>query len=387
VPIARPALLRVLLAGVLLAAVLSQPGSPARGQASSLGAKQSRAQSLAAAVAAETRRIQTTERGLASAQDRLLTIESQLDARRYQLRQVGGDIVRARERLEALENRQRQATAALERNLVAAYESTAPDLVSVVMAARSFSDLLDTAEYARRIAEQNARILDRARDTRIEVTREAAGLVELQARVRMIAAAVTAKRDEAAAVRGALLAVQQRQVARREGTAARLSAVRAQIADLRARERREARIQAAAARDAAVTGISVDAGGTAQPPPGAPGAVAKVMAAGNAIAGLPYLWGGGHGSFQAAGYDCSGSLSYALAAAGLLSNPLDSSGFESWGEPGPGRWITVYANAGHAFMVVAGWRFDTSALAAGGTRWSRSGRSMAGFAARHPPGL
>ena len=90
------------------------------------------------------------------------------------------------------------------------------------------------------------------------------------------------------------------------------------------------------------------------------------MAAGNAIATLPYIWGGGHGSFQASGYDCSGSVSYALAAAGLLSSPLDSTGFESWGAPGPGQWITVYANAGHAFMVVAGWRFDTVALSPGG---------------------
>ncbi len=91
-----------------------------------------------------------------------------------------------------------------------------------------------------------------------------------------------------------------------------------------------------------------------------------MIAAGNAIATLPYIWGGGHGSFQASGYDCSGSVSYALAAAGLLSSPLDSTGFESWGDPGPGRWITIYANADHAWMQVAGWRFDTVALASGG---------------------
>src|SRR5207237_7586865 len=118
-----------------------------------------------------------------------------------------------------------------------------------------------------------------------------------------------------------------------------------------------------------------------------PPAVAQVMAAGNAIATLPYLYGGGHGSFHANAYDCSGSVSYALAAAGLVTSPLDSTAFESWGEPGPGRWITVYANPGHAFMVVAGWRFDTGALAADGTRWSRALRSTAGFGPRPPPGL
>jgi cell wall-associated NlpC family hydrolase len=134
-------------------------------------------------------------------------------------------------------------------------------------------------------------------------------------------------------------------------------------------------------------GLPVDAGGMAQAPPGAPAAVRQVVAAGNAIAGLPYEYGGGHGSFRANAYDCSGSISYALAAAGLLSSPLDSTGFQSWGEPGPGRWITVYTNPGHAFMVVGGWRFDTSALDQNSTRWTRTMRSTSGFTARHPAGL
>jgi hypothetical protein len=124
-----------------------------------------------------------------------------------------------------------------------------------------------------------------------------------------------------------------------------------------------------------------------QPPPGAPAAVAQVIAAGNAIATLPYIYGGGHASFQANGYDCSGSVSYALAAAGLVSSPMVSGAFETWGDPGPGRWITVYANAGHVWMDVAGWRFDTVALAEGGTRWARGGGEFSGFVVRHPPGL
>jgi hypothetical protein len=136
-----------------------------------------------------------------------------------------------------------------------------------------------------------------------------------------------------------------------------------------------------------LVGLPIDPGGMAQAPADAPAAVKQVIAAGNAIAGLPYLYGGGHGSFRANAYDCSGSVSYALAAAGLVSSPLDSTGFESWGEPGPGRWITVYANSGHAFMVVAGWRFDTVALSADGTRWTRAMTSTGGFVARHPPGL
>jgi cell wall-associated NlpC family hydrolase len=127
--------------------------------------------------------------------------------------------------------------------------------------------------------------------------------------------------------------------------------------------------------------------GTAVVPLDAPDVVARVVAAGNAIATTPYKWGGGHGAWKDTGYDCSGSVSFALAGAGLLQSPLTSGAFMHWGAPGRGRWITILANGGHAFMVVAGLRFDTSG-AEGGTRWQPvNGRSYAGFAVRHPPGL
>ena len=98
----------------------------------------------------------------------------------------------------------------------------------------------------------------------------------------------------------------------------------------------------------------------------------------------PYVWGGGHGG-ASGGYDCSGSISYALAAGGLLSGALDSAGFMSWGEAGPGRRITVYANAGHAFMVVDGRRYDTSALSGGGTRWTSADAQHRGLRRPSPP--
>jgi cell wall-associated NlpC family hydrolase len=127
--------------------------------------------------------------------------------------------------------------------------------------------------------------------------------------------------------------------------------------------------------------------GTAVAPEGAPGVVKAVIAAGNAIAKTPYKWGGGHGRWRDSGYDCSGSVSFALAGAGLLDAPLNSTGFRTYGENGPGRWITLYTNDGHMFMVVAGLRFDTSG-ANGGTRWQPpNGRSYGGFEVRHPPGL
>jgi peptidoglycan hydrolase-like protein with peptidoglycan-binding domain len=115
--------------------------------------------------------------------------------------------------------------------------------------------------------------------------------------------------------------------------------------------------------------------------------VARVIAAANRIATTPYKYGGGHGSFDDTGYDCSGSVSYALHGGGLLSSPLDSGALMSWGRAGRGRRITVYANAGHAYMVIDGRRFDTTGRSSTGTRWQPTGRSSAGYVARHPAGL
>jgi Putative peptidoglycan binding domain len=118
-----------------------------------------------------------------------------------------------------------------------------------------------------------------------------------------------------------------------------------------------------------------------------PGALGRLISAANRIATKPYKYGGGHRTFNDTGYDCSGSISYALHGAGLLKTPLDSSGFMSYGEPGPGRRVTIYAHGGHAFMVVNGRRFDTTALREAGSRWTSKPRSTRGFVARHPPGL
>ncbi len=117
------------------------------------------------------------------------------------------------------------------------------------------------------------------------------------------------------------------------------------------------------------------------------GVVARVIAAADEIATRPYVYGGGHGSFESTGYDCSGSVSYALHGGGLLSSPEDSTALESYGEAGPGRYITIYANAEHAWMTIDGRRYDTVALAEDGNRWASSMTSTAGFVVRHPAGL
>ncbi len=127
--------------------------------------------------------------------------------------------------------------------------------------------------------------------------------------------------------------------------------------------------------------------GVALPPLEAPEAVKQMIEAGNGIARTPYLWGGGHGKWLDKGYDCSGSVSFVLASAGLLGGPLDSGHLMSWGEPGRGKWVTIYANNGHVFMEVAGVRFDTSAQRVTGSRWINEMRPTSGFVARHPAGL
>jgi cell wall-associated NlpC family hydrolase len=135
----------------------------------------------------------------------------------------------------------------------------------------------------------------------------------------------------------------------------------------------------------AVARLSAD-GRTAIPPSAAPEAVKGAIYAANRITRRPYVWGGGHGGFRSRGYDCSGSISYALHGGGILDRPLASGDFTRWGEPGPGAWITVYANATHAYAVIAGLRFDTSGQGERGPRWRSGARSSRSFKARHPAG-
>jgi hypothetical protein len=132
--------------------------------------------------------------------------------------------------------------------------------------------------------------------------------------------------------------------------------------------------------------------GSATAPADAPRPVRKAINAGNRIRIKPYLWGGGHRSFKARGYDCSGAISYLMHAAGLLKRPMASGPFMRWGQPGLGQWITVYANRGHMYAVIAGLRYDTSAVGeslnqGSGPRWRATARSSSGYAARYRPGL
>jgi hypothetical protein len=127
--------------------------------------------------------------------------------------------------------------------------------------------------------------------------------------------------------------------------------------------------------------------GLAIPPADAPAKVQAAIRAGNKIAKKPYKWGGGHAILEDTGYDCSGSVSYALRGGRLMTSSMASTGFMSWGRRGPGRWITIRANGGHVYMLIAGLRFDTSSRGIGGSRWTAQMRSPRGFVATHPAGL
>jgi len=150
--------------------------------------------------------------------------------------------------------------------------------------------------------------------------------------------------------------------------------------------------------DPPATATRINPDGTATAPAGAPAVVQKVIAAANQIIQTNYKYGGGHGSWDDSGYDCSGSVSYALHGANLLSSPEDSTSLESYGSPGPGHWITIYANSGHTWVVVAGRAFDTADFggpntpAGTGPRWRADptgnlGDGTGGYTVRHPEGL
>lgn len=145
----------------------------------------------------------------------------------------------------------------------------------------------------------------------------------------------------------------------------------------------------ASAPGSATDTATIGPDGRVSAPASAPEPVKRMIAAANEIHATPYRYGGGHARRpnRDSGYDCSGSMSYAMQGAGLLVDALDSSGFARYGEPGPGRWVTIHANAGHSFMIIAGLRFDTSGRKDAGSRWQVRQRPTKGYAVRHPPGL
>lgn len=398
-PRRRPTMRATAVTGVSVLAIVAGVGAPASGQAD-VAADRAAAQSLRAKVAAESARIAKTNAGLAQAQSRLDALDAQVSRRNAQLTETQDNLVRTRIRLSKLERKAKRATKVLEKNLVTAYETGKPDIVSVIVTSKGFNDLLEKVDFYERVSRHNGTILDETRDTKAAVGRQQKQLETDRKTYARLASEAAEHRDQADVVRNAILRRREQQLRTQSGTQSELNRVRGRIQRVeraQAAAARAARTANAAAEEAPRVGSSSSSSsgassGAGRAPSPASGnsdqdaIVARVIAAANEIATTPYVYGGGHGG-SSSGYDCSGSISYALAAGGLISAPMASGPFMSWGESGVGSRITVYANAGHAYMVIDGRRYDTSALRGGGTRWTSEMRSSAGFVARHPAGF
>jgi cell wall-associated NlpC family hydrolase len=319
-------------------------------------------------------------------------VQQQLAARQAELDRATAELIQRQKELAALRVRLQRALGVLEKRLVAIYKADPPDVVSVALNSASWSDVLDESDYLDRIRQYDTNIAARVHALRDETQVAVNRLTVVRAQAQEARDAIAAQEHQLAQARAAV-ASQHAQLAAAQAQRQRL------IGSLNLRERS---LQGDVSKLAAASNTQIVGGpapitsgpratlsnGLASAPASAPAAVKGAIAAANSIRFKPYVWGGGHGSFDSPGYDCSGSVSFALHGGGLLSSPLDSTGLEFWGLPGPGRWITVYANSGHAWAAIAGLRWDTSGTGGNGPRWAADMNDGNGpFVLRHPPGL
>jgi peptidoglycan hydrolase CwlO-like protein len=378
--LALPTLTLLVLCGALAAAgaIAQDATSELEGKLDELEANVDQQGSLQSTIDAQNAQINDLIARESELRREVSAVQAELDERQAQLEQANAELNAEKAHLARVRERLHRAIAALEDLLVGIYKTGEPDTISVILQSASFDDLLTQGEYLERIQDYDEAVVDRVTALRTEIQESVERLKEVQERIRVA-------RDEIAARRADLAK-----------TEAELAAEHSQL--VAARAERQASLEALQAREEQLEddlGTSVPGPGeratlvgqTAIPPPNAPLVVKAVIQAANEISDKPYIWGGGHGSFEDDGYDCSGAVSYALHGGGLLSSPLDSGGFTAWGSPGAGNWISVYANYGHVYMVVAGLRFDTSMTGGNGPRWSTAMRSPSGFVARHPDGF
>jgi cell wall-associated NlpC family hydrolase len=351
--------------------------------------------SLSATIEQQNRAIDTMLGEVSRLRQEQLGLERELAGKQRELDAASAKLEAERRHLAVVRARLGRALDALRERLVDMYEAGSPDVLSVVVDSQSWSQVNARAEYLSRVQDYDNAVADRVKGLRDEAKAAVKRMAAIRLQLKEARDAIAAKEREAAQARAAAAA-----------RFAELKQAQAQRqADLESLESRE---QALSDNLAAISSQIAAAGGPAPTgqapapltpgegaqyvsesqasvPSGAPPAIAAAIEAANSIATTPYIWGGGHGSFESSGYDCSGAVSFALHGGGFLESPLDSTGLETWGEAGPGHWITVYANAGHAWMIIAGLAFDT--VGGPGPRWHSSPvDSPSGFIARHPPG-
>jgi len=349
---------------------------------------------LATTIAEQNHAIDSMIGEVSALRQQQTTIEAELAAKQAELDRATAKLEADKRHLAKVRARLHRALAVLRARLVAIYESGSPDMINVVLESASWSEVTTRADYLDQIQAYDDSVATRVKSLRDEARAAVKRMTAVRLQIKDARDAIAVKEREVAKAREE---AEVRFAELKEAQAARQRSLEA----LESREEALGDNLAAISEQIAASGAPAPTGTPAPLTPGesanfisesqasvpsaAPSAVAAAIEAANSIATTPYVWGGGHGSFESSGYDCSGAVSFALHGGGFLESPLDSTGLETWGEPGPGRWITVYANSGHAWVIIAGLAFDT--VGGPGPRWHPSPvDSTAGFIARHPPG-
>jgi peptidoglycan hydrolase CwlO-like protein len=351
---------------------------------------------LAATIAEQNKAIDSMIGEVSDLRQQQAAVEAELSEKQNELDAATEKLEADQRHLAAVRARLQRALGVLRERLVSIYESGSPDMLNVVLDSASWSEVNTRADYLDQIQQYDDSVASRVKGLRDEARAAVKRMTAVRAQIEEARDAIAAKEKEVAAAR--------------EEAEARFAELKSAQAERRAametlESREEAlsdNLASISEQIASTTGAPAPVTGTPAPltpgesaefisesqasvPSEAPAAIAGAIEAANSIATTPYIWGGGHGSFESSGYDCSGAVSFALHGGGFLESPLDSTGLETWGEPGPGKWITVYANAEHAWMIIAGLAFDT--VGGPGPRWHSSPvDSPEGFVARHPPG-
>ncbi|HEY1854132.1 MAG TPA: hypothetical protein VGG40_06040 [Solirubrobacterales bacterium] len=386
----------------VFAALLDAGSAPAatpheelRETRSKLEGVRGRSEDLAATIAEQNREIDTMIGEVSALRREQAAVEEQLSAAEAKLATATEELEKEQAHLEVVRERLQRALGALRERLVSMYEAGSPDAINAILESQDWSELEAQAEYLSRIQSYDDSVVGRVKSLRDEV-RDAVDQLSQH-------------RREAEEARDEVAQMEQEVTEARAAAEARFAELRtaqhqrrAALEVLESREESLGDNLASISEQIAAEGSDMTTGEVPAPlnpgqeaqviteseasaPASAPQAVKDAISAANAIAYTPYIWGGGHGSFESEGYDCSGAVSFALHGGGFLESPLDSTGLETWGEPGPGTWITVYANAEHAWMVIAGIAFDT--VGGPGPRWHDPWvDSPEGFVVRHPAG-
>lgn len=312
--------------------------------------------------------------------------QAELNEQAARQQELAAQLAVARAKLAKLKQELAHSKRVLSHRVVAVYKDGDPNVLSIVLDSNGFTEMVERATYLDRVAKQDHETINRVKTLNKSTAIQGKKLAGLEGEQSQLVARTTDTRD---------------------GIAAAKSRVVAQVGPLRKQLKKQRALLTAASaalntqpaaptqqnfktigNDGASSGrVSLNSDGSASAPSNAPSAIKAAVAAGNQIARTAYIWGGGHGSFSDRGYDCSGSVSYVLHAAGTLSSPLASGGLMSWGAPGPGKWITIYSNPGHVWMTVGGLRYDTSGRSGTGSRWQTGANQGGGFTVRHYPGL